>query len=183
MTGSAPSALDRVRVPGRITLGIELPLDNDWSPAGEARRIADGRPRGVPDLRHHADRVCRIDGQGFAAVWMCDVPVFDSVGMGDAGSVYDIFTHLGFLAGLTRHVALGTAGVVLPIRHPMMIAKAAATVDALSAGRLILGVASGDRPVVYPLLGLDFDRRGEHFREAVAYLRAAWQPGGLPGGP
>ncbi|MBM9401124.1 TIGR03571 family LLM class oxidoreductase [Gluconacetobacter azotocaptans] len=182
MTGSAPSALDHVHVPGRITLGIELPLDNDWSPEGEARRIVDGRPRGVPDLRRHADLVRKVDGQGFAAVWMRDVPVFDSVRMGDAGSVYDIFTHLGFLAGLTRHVALGTAAVVLPIRHPMMIAKAAATADALSGGRLILGIASGDRPIEYPLLGLDFERRGESFREAVAYLRAAWQPGGLPVG-
>jgi luciferase-type oxidoreductase len=61
-----------------------------------------------------------------------------------------------------------------------MTAKAAASVDALSVGRLILGVASGDRPVEYPLLGLDVETRGEAFREAVAYLRAAWQPGGLP---
>jgi luciferase-type oxidoreductase len=100
--------------------------------------------------------------------------------MGDAGSVYDVFALLGFLAGVTRNVALGTAAVVLPIRHPLMTAKAAASVDALSGGRLILGVASGDRPVEYPLLGLDFEARGQAFRDSVAYLRAAWQPGGLP---
>ncbi|WP_207796751.1 TIGR03571 family LLM class oxidoreductase [Sphingomonas oleivorans] len=174
------SALDRIRKPGRLTLGIELPLDNDWSPAGEAKRRADGRPGGVPDLARHAELVRKVDAGGFAAVWMRDVPVFDSVRMGDAGSVYDVFTHLGFLAGITRNVALGTAAVVLPIRHPMMIAKAAASADALSGGRLILGVASGDRPVEYPLLGLDFESRGERFREAVAYMRAAWTPGGLP---
>jgi luciferase-type oxidoreductase len=182
MTMAAPhsSALDKVHIPGQLTLGIELPLDNDWSPEGEARRIADGRPRGVPDLSQHAELVRQIDAQGFAAVWMRDVPVFDSVGMGDAGSVYDIFAHLGFLAGITRNVALGTAAVVLPIRHPMMTAKAAATVDALSDGRLLLGVASGDRPVEYPLLGLDFESRGERFRDAVSYMRTAWTSGGLP---
>ncbi|MBB2169715.1 TIGR03571 family LLM class oxidoreductase [Gluconacetobacter aggeris] len=183
MAMTSPSALDRIRIPGRLTLGIELPLDNDWSPDGEARRIADSRPRGVPDLRHYPDLVRQIDRSGFAAIWMRDVPVFDSVRMGDAGSVYDVFTNLGFLAGITTNVALGTAAVVLPIRHPMMIAKAAASADALSSGRLILGVASGDRPVEYPLLGLDFERRGDAFREAVAYMRAAWTDGGLPVGP
>jgi len=182
MIGSIPSALDKVRIAGQLTLGIELPLDNDWSPEGEARRVADGRPRGVPDLKRHAELVRKVDDQGFAAVWMRDVPLFDSVRMGDAGSVYDVFAHLGFLAGITRNVVLGTAAVVLPIRHPMMIAKAAASVDALSGGRLILGVASGDRPVEYPLLGLDFESRGERFREAVAYMRTAWTPGGLPVG-
>jgi luciferase-type oxidoreductase len=176
------SALDLICKPGGLTLGIELPLDNDWTAAGEAKRRADGRPRGVPDLSGHAEFVRKVDAAGFAAIWMRDVPVFDSVRMGDAGSVYDAFAYLGFLAGITRHVAIGTAAVVLPIRHPLMIAKAAASADALSNGRLILGVASGDRPIEYPLLGLDFERRGERFRDAVTYLRAAWQPGGLPVG-
>lgn len=134
----------------------------------------------MPDLRAQSDLIRRVDDLGFTAIWARDVPVFDSVNMGDAGSVHDVFALLGFMAGITRNVALGTAAVVLPIRHPMMTAKAAASVDALSGGRLILGVASGDRPVEYPLLGLDFDARAERFREAVSYLRQAWQPGGLP---
>jgi len=182
MARTAISALDLIRVSGALTLGVELPLDNDWSTNGEARRVADGRVRGIPDLSRHAELIRKVDALGFTAVWMRDVPVFDSVRMGDAGSVYDVFAHLGFLAGITNNVALGTAAVVLPIRHPMMIAKAAASVDALSGGRLILGVASGDRPIEYPLLGLDFERRGEAFRETVAYIKSAWQPGGLPVG-
>ncbi|MEW6644745.1 MAG: TIGR03571 family LLM class oxidoreductase [Pseudomonadota bacterium] len=176
------SSLDLIRQPDRLTLGIELPLDNDWSPAGEARRLAAGRPRGVPDLSAQTDLVRLADDLGLAAVWMRDVPVFDAASMGDAGSVHDVFTLLGYLAAVTQNVALGTAAVVLPIRHPLMTAKAAASVDALSGGRLILGVASGDRPVEYPLLGLDFEARGQAFRDAVGYLRAVWQPGGLPVG-
>jgi len=163
-----------------MTVGIEFPLDNDWSPEGEIRRIADGRPRGVPDLSTQTGLIRKIDDLGFSALWIRDVPVFDRVNMGDAGSVYDVFAFLGFLAGITRNVALGTAAVVLPIRHPLMTAKAAASIDALSGGRLILGVASGDRPIEYPLLGIDFDSRGQAFRDAVGYLRAAWQEGGLP---
>ncbi|TFV49658.1 TIGR03571 family LLM class oxidoreductase [Bradyrhizobium niftali] len=174
------SALDLIRRPDRLTLGIELPFDNDWSPAGEARRLAAGRARGVPDLSAQTELIRKADDLDFAAIWMRDVPVFDAVNMGDAGSVYDVFTLLGYFAGVTRQIALGTAAVVLPIRHPLLTAKAAASVDVLSGGRLILGVASGDRPVEYPLLGLDFEARGKAFREAVAYLRAAWQPGGLP---
>jgi luciferase-type oxidoreductase len=174
------SAIDLIRKTDRLTVGIEFPLDNDWTPDGEARRLADGRQRGVPDLSAHTGLVRAIDTLGFAALWIRDVPVFDQVNMGDAGSVYDVFAHLGFLAGITRNVALGTAAVVLPIRHPLMTAKAAASIDALSDGRLILGVASGDRPIEYPLLGIDFDGRGQAFRDAVGYLRAAWQDGGLP---
>jgi luciferase-type oxidoreductase len=174
------NAINLIRRTGSITVGIELPLDNDWSPEGEARRKAAGRPFGVPDLSDYPRLVRQIDRSGFAAVWMRDVPVFDPGNFGDAGSIYDPFVNLGFLAGVTKSVALATAAIVLPLRHPMMIAKAAASVDQLSGGRLILGVASGDRPVEYPLLGLDFERRGESFRSAVNYLRDAWLPGGLP---
>lgn len=176
-----PSALDLIRKPeGGLTLGIELPLDNDWSSEREEQRSAEGRPFGVPDLTHYADLVRQVDRSGFAAVWTRDVPVFDPHNFGDAGSVYDPFVNLGFLAGITRNVALGTAAIVLPLRHPMMVAKAAASIDQLSGGRLILGVASGDRPVEYPLLGLDFESRGEAFRSAVSYIRNAWKNGGLP---
>lgn len=176
-------ALDRIRKPeGGLTLGIELPLDNDWSPEREEQRVKEGRPFGVPDLSQYPDLVRQVDRSGFAAVWMRDVPVFDPKNFGDAGSVYDPFVNLGFLAGITENVALGTAAIVLPLRHPMMVAKAAASVDKLSGGRLILGVASGDRPVEYPLLGLDFEQRGEAFRGAVSYLHDAWKTGGLPVG-
>ncbi|MCO5961101.1 LLM class oxidoreductase [Sinorhizobium meliloti] len=174
------AALDLIRRPGHLTLGIELPLDNDWSSEGEARRIADGRPHGVPDLSLYPELVQQIDASGFAAIWMRDVPVFDPRNFGDAGSIYDPFVNLGFLAGITKNVALGTAAIVLPLRHPMMVAKAAASVDRLSGGRLILGLASGDRPVEYPLLGLDFENRGETFRKSLAYMRDAWKDGGLP---
>lgn len=180
MSSHAASALDLIRKPGRLTLGIELPLDNDWSPEGDNRRRAEGRPYGVPDLTRYPEMARKVDASGFAAIWMRDVPVFDPKNFGDAGSVYDPFVNLGYLAGITRNVALGTAAIVLPIRHPMMVAKAAASVDRLSGGRLILGLASGDRPVEYPLLGLDFENRGETFRSSLAYLRDAWKDGGLP---
>lgn len=119
------NALDLIARPGQITLGIELPLDNDGSPAGDARRQQEGRPYGVPDLSHYFERIRQIDEARFAARWLRDVPVFDPRHFGDAGSVYDPFVNLGYLAGAMKNVVLGTAAVVLPLRHPMMVAKAA----------------------------------------------------------
>ena len=75
------------------------------------------------------------------------------------------------LAGQTERIALGVASVVLPLRHPAHVAKAAASADVLSGGRLILGVASGDRPDEYPALNLPFEDRGARFRESFDYIR------------
>ena len=83
------------------------------------------------------------------------------------------------IPSLERHIerakladALGVASVILPLRHPAHVSKAAASVDALSAGRLLLGVASGDRPEEYPLMKVDFDNRGLRFQDSVDYIRA-----------
>ncbi|MGW2343276.1 TIGR03571 family LLM class oxidoreductase [Streptomyces sp. NPDC001661] len=172
----APTALDRLVNPagGLPTLGLELPLDHDW---GDSRLRADraaGRPFGVPDLSRHAELARLADDLGFAALWVRDVPLYDPEHFGDAGSVFETFTHLGHLAAVTERAVLGTAAVVLPLRRPLLVAKAAATVDALSGGRFVLGLASGDRPVEYPLFGADFHSRGATFREGVETLRAAW---------
>lgn len=167
------TALDRLNRPGdRLTIGMDLPLDNDWNGNREAGRSA--RAPGVPDLSDHARLATLADDLGFAALWVRDVPIYDPVRFGDAGSVFETFTHLGHLAATTRRVVIGTAAVVLPLRGALLAAKAAATVDVLSGGRFVLGVASGDRPVEYPLFGVDFERRGEIFRDSVDTLRAAW---------
>ncbi|MCE6998199.1 TIGR03571 family LLM class oxidoreductase [Saccharothrix sp. S26] len=164
MTPSNPlRRLDRPS--GQLTLGIDLPLDNDFTSV---------RRRGVPDLTRHAELAALADRLGFAALWVRDVPVHDPVRFGDAGTVFETFTHLGHLAATTSGAVLGTAAVALPLRNPLLVAKAAATVDVLSGGRFVLGLASGDRPVEYPLFGVDFDRRDQIFRSAVDTLRAAW---------
>jgi len=90
---------------------------------------------------------------------------------GDAGQLFDPFVYLGFLAAQTERIALGVASIVLPLRHPAHVAKAAASADVLSDGRLILGIASGDRPEEYPALNIPFDERGAHFRESFEYIK------------
>ncbi|MEM9604722.1 MAG: LLM class oxidoreductase [Pseudomonadota bacterium] len=143
---------------GAMTVGLVVPLEAYPTSA-------------VPTLTDHLERVQLAEALGFAAVWLRDVP-FNVPSFGDAGQGFDPFTYLGYLAAHTRDIALGVASAILPLRHPAHLAKAAATADVLSGGRLILGVASGDRPEEYPALGVPFDARGARFREAYAYLRA-----------
>ena len=89
--------------------------------------------------------------------------------------MYDPFVYLGLLAGQTKRIALGVASIVLPLRHPAHVAKAAASVDVLSGGRLILGVASGDRPDEYPALNLPYAERGARFRASFDYIQRIWE--------
>jgi luciferase-type oxidoreductase len=149
---------------GPITLGLELPLDNDFA----------GPTPGLPDLTRHAELARLAETSGFAALWLRDVIVYDPVGFGDAAQIFEPFTYLGYLAAITDHIVLGTAAIVSPLRQPLLVAKASASVAHLSRSRLILGIASGDRPVEYPLFGVDFESRGQRLRENVRIMRAAW---------
>jgi luciferase-type oxidoreductase len=165
---------------GGFSIGLELPLDNDWSPAGDLRRREAGRLPGEPDMSEHAMLARLADALGFRALWVRDVPLYDPQ-FGDAAQVFETFSYLGYLAGITEHILLGTAAVVLPLREPMLTMKSAATVDRLSNGRLLLGVASGDRPIEYPIFGRDFEGRGAAFREQIGLLRD-WGKSVLPPG-
>lgn len=78
---------------------------------------------------------------------------------------------LAFLSAHTQKIALGTAGLIAPLRSPIHIAKSAVSVDKLSNGRFLLGLSSGDRPVEYPAFGADFARRVESFRESIDLIK------------
>lgn len=170
--------LDKIYKKGKLSIGLEIPLDNDWSISGEIKRKFDGRPFGVPDITEHATYAKLADTLGFKALWVRDVPVYDPA-FGDAAQQFEIFTYLGYLAGITEHIMLGTAAVVLPLREPILVAKSSASVDVLSDGRLLLGLGLGDRPVEFPLFGYEFENRSERFRNGVAVLRHSWKKDGL----
>jgi luciferase-type oxidoreductase len=157
-----------------LTIGVELPLDNDF--ARHSRPAANGTDAqfGIPDLGHQRSRAELADRLGYKALWLRDVPLWVPA-FGDAGQVFDPFPYLGYLAGVTDRIMLATAAVVLPLRHPLHVAKMAASIDRLSEGRLILGVASGDRPNEYPTFNADFQSRGETYRSSVEAIRTAWR--------
>jgi luciferase-type oxidoreductase len=146
----------RMFAPGRLTLGVFFPI--------EAFEGDEPTMRDQEWLAHRAEEL------GFAALWVRDVPLRDPT-FGDIGQVYDPWVYLGWIAAQTSKIALATGSIILPLRHPLHTAKAAASVDQLSKGRLVLGVASGDRPVEFPAFNVDFDRRDVLFRENLRVIR------------
>ncbi|WP_334183027.1 LLM class oxidoreductase [Novosphingobium sp.] len=140
----------------QLTIGIFLPL-----------RLYRGDMR---VLEGQSDLVADIDRRGFAAAWVRDVPLFDP-GFGDAGQVFDPFTYLAYLAARTQRLALATGSAIFSLRHPIDLAKMATTIDHLSGGRLVLGIASGDRPVEFPAHGIDRNTRSQRFSNAVDWFR------------
>lgn len=158
------SAYNRVFKPDRLSLGLVVPLEaHHHNP--------------VANMDRHIERIQLAEALGFSLVWLRDVP-FNVPTFGDAGQLYDPFVYLGYLAAQTNKIALGVASIVLPLRHPAQVAKAAASADVLSGGRLLLGIASGDRPEEYPAMNMTFEDRGERFRQSVDYIRqmASSQP-------
>src|SRR5581483_7026599 len=87
----------------------------------------------------------------------------------------DPFAALSFVAAVTERVRLIPHVVVLPYRNPFIVAKAAATIDALSGGRFVLTVAPGYLRSEYRALGVDFEQRNELFDQALEVLRGVWR--------
>ncbi|MFC5135219.1 MULTISPECIES: LLM class oxidoreductase [Haloferacaceae] len=143
-----------------LTFGIGFPLTG----VRESTPAVDEEVR----LASHAESV------GFDGLWARDVPTYWPR-FGDAGGAFDPWPLLSHVAAHTDAVALGTSSVVLPLRHPIHVAKSAATVDRLSDGRLVLGVASGDRDPEYSAFGVDPEERGTAFRERVGAIRSIWR--------
>ena len=93
-------------------------------------------------------------------------------------------TTLSYLAAVTDSVHLGFSVLVLPYRHPVLNAKMLATLDVISAGRLIVGAGVGWMAEEFAALNADFDARGGVTDEHIAVLRALWsQPGPDISGP
>ncbi|MGE0400620.1 MAG: TIGR03571 family LLM class oxidoreductase [Kofleriaceae bacterium] len=146
------------RAPGAMTLGLWMPIEAVW--------------RATPALVDQERLARRAEELGFAALWLRDIPLRDP-SFGDVGQVHDVFVYLAWLAAHTQTIALATGAVVLPLRHPLHVAKAAASIDQLSRGRLILGIASGDRPIEFPAFGRSRDDAPAEVRAALDAIRLA----------
>ena len=153
------AGFDRTFPRDGMTLGLLFPIESYSGP--------------VPGMAGQVELATVAEAGGFAALWARDVPLLDPA-FGDGGQLYDPWVWLTHIGAATRRIALGTASVVLPLRNPFDIAKSAASVDTLTGQRLVLGVATGDRPVEFPLFGVDYERRGEIFRSRVDALREIW---------
>ncbi|PTQ66178.1 luciferase-type oxidoreductase [Sphingomonas sp. PP-CE-3G-477] len=153
------AAYARVFQPGRLTLGFIAPL--------EAYPNAPW-----PTLADHAALARKVDALDFAAIWLRDVPFYDP-SFGDVGQILDPMVYAGWLAAQTTRIAIGTAGIVLPLRDPLIVAKQAASVDQLAGGRFLLGLSTGDRPSEFAAFDSDLGNRPDRYRDAIDVIRAA----------
>jgi probable F420-dependent oxidoreductase len=87
---------------------------------------------------------------------------------------FEALTVMSWLAAATERVRIGSAVLVLPQRDPVLVAKAMASLDQLSAGRAVLGVGAGWLAEEFTALGWDFRTRGKRMNEAIEVLRACW---------
>ena len=117
-----------------------------------------------------------VEGLGFDLLMVSDhIAVTPDVAEQYPAPFYEPFTTLSWLAGLTRGIRLGTTVLIVPYRHPLLIARMAANLNDLSGGRLVLGVGVGWAREEFGALGIPFRDRGRLTDEYLLAIRAAWQ--------
>lgn len=94
---------------------------------------------------------------------------------GDRSPINEPLTQLTYAAALTTRIKVGTSAILLPLHHPLYLAKQLATLDVLSKGRVLFAVANGWMKEEYDALGLDWKKRGKRTDESIQALRALWR--------
>ena len=122
-------------------------------------------------IRRHA---IRAEALGFADVWVSEHIIVPRKQFPRSPLFYDPVVTLSYVAAVTERVRLGTTVLVLPMRHPLPLAKELASLHNLSNGRLILGAGVGWLEPEFAALGVPFKERGRRMDEGIAMMRAVW---------
>jgi alkanesulfonate monooxygenase SsuD/methylene tetrahydromethanopterin reductase-like flavin-dependent oxidoreductase (luciferase family) len=131
-------------------------------------QVGVGLPSTVPGTSGQLilEWACKADEGPFSSLGVLDRLVYDS---------YDPLISLATVAGVTHRVKLATTIVIGPLHNNALLAKSAASLDALSGGRLVLGLAVGARKEDYEAAGVDYRDRGKRLSEQLASLRSLWE--------
>src|SRR5215210_3724356 len=148
-----------------VQIGFAVPMSGSW--ATPANQVTVAR---------------RAEELGYASLWTFQRLLFPADPAGpDAArwqpvyrSVADPLVTLAFLAAHTSRIRLGVAVLNMPWFAPILLAKQTATLDAVSGGRLDIGLGIGWSSLEYAAAGAPFDRRGDRAEEFVACLKALW---------
>jgi alkanesulfonate monooxygenase SsuD/methylene tetrahydromethanopterin reductase-like flavin-dependent oxidoreductase (luciferase family) len=128
------------------------------------------RPENVLELARAAEQL------GFESIWPFEhicVPLAHGpyagtpdgqVPGGDRGAINEPLLQLAYVASATSRIRLATGALILPLHHPLYLAKQLATLDTLSHGRVLLGVVNGWMNEEYRALGIDWKTRGRRTR-------------------
>ncbi len=140
-----------------MQLGIHLPHAGEQATPALIKRLA-----------------VRAEALGFADVWVSEHIIVPRAKFPRSPVFYDPVLTLTWIAAVTERVRLGTSVLVLPMRHPLPLAKELATLQNLSGGRLILGAGVGWLEEEFAALGVPFRERGRRMDEGIAMMRAVW---------
>ena len=138
-------------------LGVILPNYGTGSSPDGIRRVAEA-----------------AEELGFDSVWATEHIIVGPEGVDPYGRVYDPLVTLGWIAGWTERIGLGTSIVLVPLHNPMHLAKEVATLQELSGGRFTLGVGMGWHRDEFEFMGVEFEGRGRRADEAIRLMRALW---------
>jgi probable F420-dependent oxidoreductase len=119
------------------------------------------------------------EAAGFESLWggehvVLPDPQAPPSPMAPQDRILDPVIALTYCAAVTRRVRLGTGIIILPQRNPLVLAKELASLDALSAGRLIVGIGVGYLEPEFRALGAPFEQRGAVADEYLAAMQAIW---------
>jgi probable F420-dependent oxidoreductase len=132
-----------------------------------------GRKCGPDAIRRAA---VQAEELGFADVWVSEHVILPKdAPYPPSPSFYEPILTLTWAAAATRRVRLGTSVIVLPMHHPVPIAKQVATLQCLSGGRVIFGIGVGWLEAEFAALGVPFRERGRRTDESIALMRALWR--------
>src|SRR5438552_11086532 len=135
----------------------------------------------LPNCRHLATpdiirgAAVRAEQLGYDSVWVSDhvvVPNANIVNFGE--SIFDPLVTLGVLAGATSRVRLGTTVLIVPYRNAVVTAKMVSSLDALSGGRVVLGIGAGWVAAESAMLGVSFVERGPMTDEYLEAMQELW---------
>lgn len=152
-----------VQYPQQVKISLQLPVDR----VEESAEFATAS--GIAQIAQHAEV------QGYDAVYVTDHPAPDQRWL-DGGGHHGLDPTVALTAAamVTTRIRLHTNVYVLTYRNPFLAAKALASLDAVSGGRVIAGVAAGYLKPEFAALGVPFDNRGTRFEEALSILPRIW---------
>jgi len=132
--------------------------------------------RALANAENIVRAVALSESLGFDSVWVTDHIVVPSASLEAFGpTFFEAMTVMSYVAGITRTVQIGAAILIVPYRHPLLLAKMLATADQLSGGRVVLGAGLGWLETESSLMGVPHRRRAKIADEALAVMRACWE--------
>src|SRR5918996_481415 len=111
------------------------------------------------------------EDSGFDSVWLGDHLLYRADGDRPERAPWDVWTQLAALAAVTSRVRLGPLVAATAFHAPGLLARAAASVDEISGGRLVLGLGAGWNETEFRAFGFPFDRRVARFAESFEVIR------------